>query len=445
MDIYSNKRVLIDSDNPSLCRDESICRKCGLCKLVCNRDMAVDGYYDPAKTGNSAVCVNCGQCLQACPFGSLKIINDMPQFLAAIKNPNKKVACILAPAVRVAFGEMFGKAAGTNVAPKIVGLLKQMGVDFVFDTTFGADLTTMEEAAELVLRLKTKSKLPMFSSCCPAWVKYAETFLPNYLNNLSTCRSPIGMQSAIIKTYFAKQKGLLPNDLYVVAITPCIAKKFEILRPEMCKANEYFCLGSAKDTDCVITTVELAQETQKRNINFDEIKPKKFDQIVGNGSGLGLGFGASGGVAQSVLKTAYYLLNGTPAPQNLVELSPVEGNPALRRGKVNLGSKTVDVAAVYGTAKLKEFLILNQNNLPDFIEVMACPNGCVGGGGQPKCTPETLKARKMGILQSNKKQKITAAYQNPQIQELYATFLKKPLSKTSKELLHTTFVDRSLT
>ncbi len=431
MEKYSEIRVPIAHDNPSIRRKESRCVLCGKCKDVCAKQIGVAGYwkYD----GNDIVCINCGQCANVCPVDSIEEQDDTSTFMQAI-NSGKKVAIIVSPSVRVSLGEMFNMPAGELVTGKMVAALKKLGAEYVFDTTFGADLTIMEEASELIERIKSGNNLPQFTSCCPAWVKFVETFYPQYINNLSSCRSPIGMQASILKHHFAKQNGIDPTNLYVVAVTPCVAKKYEAKRPEL--VGEY-----GQNCNLVITVRELGKLLKSQKINFKTLKDEQFDSAYPTGSGAGVIFGASGGVMEAAVRTAYYLTTGENPPTNLLNFSAVRGTTNIKTAKIKLLNKEIKLCVIFGTAAARSVLDKLKTKKYDFIEVMTCPNGCVGGGGQPKCnnTFSTVEARANGLYSADEKMQVRASYLNPQINKLYKEFLNKPLSDTAKKYLHTTY------
>ena len=430
---FSNVRVPIDKDNVSICRKESLCIKCGACKNVCSFNVGVYGNYDLNKV-NKAICVNCGQCSLVCPTKSISEVNDYSKLKKLMKNNKIKVFQI-APAVRASLGEEFGIEIGTNVEGKIVTALKKLGADYVFDTTFGADLTIMEEANELVDRIKNKKVLPMFTSCCPAWVKFVETFYPEFIPNLSSCKSPILMQGAIIKNYFAELNNINKKKIITVAVTPCTAKKYEIKREEF-----------NNDIDFVITTRELANWIREEKINFNKLKDSKFDNIMSRGSGAGIIFGNSGGVMESALRTADYILTGK---KNVLKIEDTRGFINIKESVVKIGEYKLKVAVINGTGdakKILEKLKAGEVNY-DFIEVMGCEGGCIAGGGQPRVhfpvTGEIKRKRKDCLFELDDNCKLRYSYENPDIIKLYDEYLEKPLSKKSKDILHTHYVNRS--
>lgn len=430
---FSNVRVPIDKDNVSICRKESLCIKCGACKNVCSFNVGVYGNYDLNKV-NKAICVNCGQCSLVCPTKSISEVNDYLKLKKLMKNNKIKVFQI-APAVRASLGEEFGIEIGTNVEGKIVTALKKLGADYVFDTTFGADLTIMEEANELVDRIKNKKVMPMFTSCCPAWVKFVETFYPEFIPNLSSCKSPILMQGAIIKNYFAELNNINKKKIITVAVTPCTAKKYEIKREEF-----------NNDIDFVITTRELANWIREEKINFNKLKDSEFDNIMSRGSGAGIIFGNSGGVMESALRTVDYILTGK---KNVLKIEDTRGFINIKESVVKIGEYKLKVAVINGTGdakKILEKLKTGEVNY-DFIEVMGCEGGCIAGGGQPRVhfpvTGEIKRKRKDCLFDLDDNCKLRYSYENPDIIKLYDEYLEKPLGKKSKKLLHTSYVNRN--
>ncbi len=433
---FIDKRVPIEKDNPSIYRDEQKCIKCGACRGICKFRIGVYGNYDLEETNNKAICINCGQCRIACPTGSIDCVKDYPSVKKAIQD-GKVVIFQTAPSVRVALGEEFGQAPGTNVQKKLVAALKQLGASYVFDTTFGADLTIMEESSELLRRLQSKEKLPMFTSCCPGWVKFCETFYPELIPNLSTAKSPISMQGAIIKTYFSEINNIPKEDIVSVAITPCTAKKYEINREEF-----------NHDIDYVITTSELATWLKEENINLMALEDQEYDSVMSSGSGSGYIFGNSGGVMESALRTAYYFLTGANPKGKLLNLEEVRGQKDIKEATVKLGDISLKVCVVNGTGDAKKLIDkMKEEKLHyDFIEVMACDGGCIAGGGQPKVnfpiTPDIKEQRIKGLYQLDNNNHLRNAYENPDIIKLYQDYLGEPLSPKAHALLHTTYTNR---
>ncbi|HCV54775.1 MAG TPA: hydrogenase, partial [Erysipelotrichaceae bacterium] len=309
-------RVPIEPGNPSIERIEDKCIKCGNCRDVCRDYISVLGYYDLEKTDDTAVCIHCGQCANVCPTGSIQEIPEAGFVKAAIKDPSKVVIFSTSPSVRVSLGEEFGMADGSFVEGKMVALLRRLGADYVLDTNFAADLTIVEEASELVERLQhpdASKPLPQFTSCCPAWVKFAEIYYPELLPHISSAKSPIGMQGPTIKTYFAKKMGIDPRSIVNVAVTPCTAKKFEIRREEMKAAGRYLGIDGMRDMDYVITTRELAEWAREENIDFRSLSDSSYDPLMSQASGAGVIFGNTGGVMEAALRTAYTYLTNEPA------------------------------------------------------------------------------------------------------------------------------------
>ena len=443
-------RVPIEPDNPSIQRFEDKCIKCGMCRDVCTNDIAVLGTYTLEQTGNQAVCIHCGQCANVCPVDSITETYEYQDVINAIRDPEKIVIFSTSPSVRVALGEEFGMADGSFVQGKMVALLRALGADYVLDTNFAADLTIVEEASELIERLTKKTApLPQFTSCCPAWVKFMETYFPDMTDHLSTAKSPIGMQGPTIKTYFAKKVGIDPKKIVNVAVTPCTAKKFEIRRDEMHAAGTYLGDETMRDMDQVITTRELAKWAREAGIDFDALEDSNYDSLMGEASGAGVIFGNTGGVMEAALRTAYEFVTNTPAPTDLISLSPVRGYEGIREASIPVGDLTVKVAVAYGTANAKQLveLIRSGEKTYDFVEVMTCPGGCIGGGGQPKDIMKdkdtVRKARIQGLYTKDSSMTIRKSHENPDIKKVYEEFYGKPLSEMAEQMLHTAYEDRS--
>ncbi|MDR3249337.1 MAG: 4Fe-4S binding protein, partial [Treponema sp.] len=325
---FADIRIPIEKDNPAIMRHEELCIKCGACRRVCEQDIAVGSMYNLTNTGDVPICIHCGQCANVCPVNSITEKYEYQAVRAAIADPCKTVIFSTSPSVRVGIGEEFGFPPGTFLQRKMVGALRMLGADFVLDTNFSADLTIMEEAAELVERVTKKTRpLPQFTSCCPAWVKFAETFYPELLPHISTAKSPIGMQGPSVKVWFARQMGIDPRSIVNVALTPCTAKKFEIRREEMCGAGKELGIEGMRDMDHVITTRELAKWLREANINFNDIKESEYDRLMGEASGAGVIFGNSGGVMEAAARTAYFMVTGNNPPDDFYRLEPVRGMP----------------------------------------------------------------------------------------------------------------------
>lgn len=442
-------RVPIEQDNPSIIREEELCIKCGMCRNVCQEKIGVHGTYTLEETGDRAICIHCGQCANVCPVNSIHERYEYGNVREAIQDPEKVVIVSTSPSVRAALGEAFGMPEGSFVEGKMVALLRKLGFDYVLDTNFAADLTIMEEAAELIERLKAGERLPQFTSCCPAWVEYVETYYPELMGHLSTAKSPISMQGPTIKTYFAGQKEIRPETIVNVALTPCTAKKYEIRREELHGAADYLQNPEIRDMDYVITTRELARWAKEEGIDFAALEDGNYDDLMSEASGGGVLFGNSGGVMEAALRTAYYMITGENPPADLLEYEPVRGTEGVKTGTVTIGEQTLKVAAVYGTANAKKLIeSWKQGDVHyDFIEVMTCPCGCIGGGGQPKeylMMSGTLHENRMKALYRKESgTKLRSSYENPEIIELYQKFYGAPLHELSEKMLHTHYRDRS--
>lgn len=442
-------RVPIDIDNPAIMRDEAKCIKCGQCRDICTQYIGVHGTYDLSCTGDRAVCINCGQCANVCPVQSITEKYEYQDVEKCIQDPEKIVIFSTSPSVRAALGEEFGMPEGSFVQGKMVGLLRALGADYVLDTNFSADLTIMEEGSELIERLtKGTMPLPQFTSCCPAWVKYAETYFPELKENISTAKSPIGMQGPMIKTYFADKMKLDPARIVNVAVTPCTAKKFEIRREEMKAAGEHLGIDGMRDMDYVITTRELAKWARERGIDFGVLPDCEFDSLMGTGSGAGVIFGNTGGVMEAALRTVYEVMTGQKAPSVLFDLEPVRGMEGVREAELEVGSMTVRVAVIYGTANAARFIkdMRASGKEYHFIEVMTCPGGCIGGGGQPldrKYEGDSLREKRIeSLYKRDRSMTLRSSHENPEIIKLYSEFLGKPLGDTAEKMLHTMYFDR---
>lgn len=443
-------RVPIEADNPAIRRIENLCIKCGQCRDICRDYISVLGYYDLSKTNDTAVCIHCGQCANVCPVSSITETPEMDAVIAAAKDPDKVLIVSTSPSVRVSLGEAFGMQRGSFVEGKMIALLRKLGADYVLDTNFAADMTIVEEASELVERITTHNKpLPQFTSCCPAWVKFAEIYYPELLPNISSAKSPIGMQGPTIKTYFAKKMGIDPKKIVNVALTPCTAKKFEIRRGEMNASARYLELPGLRDMDHVITTRELADWAKKADIDFSTLEDSKFDKLMGEASGAGVIFGNTGGVMEAAVRTAYEFVTHEPAPKELYTLEPVRGMQEIREAAVEIGTLRLQLAVIYGTSNVRRFLSMAKESGKhyDFIEVMTCPGGCIGGGGQPKADVEERRtmvdSRIESLYKRDAQMKLRKSHENPELKQLYEEFYRKPLSPIAEEMLHTSYTDRS--
>jgi NADH-quinone oxidoreductase subunit G len=428
----------VDASNPSLVRDPNKCILCGACVRACEefQGHAVLGFANRgSKTTVAPIggrelscvdCVYCGQCAAVCPTGALTIKSDVEKVWDEITNPNKKVAVQMAPAVRVALGEVFGMKPGENVIGKLNAALRRLGFDIVFDTNFSADLTIMEEGTEFLERLKSGENLPLFTSCCPAWVKYMETAHPDMLNHLSTAKSPMSMLSPVLKERLGK-------DLTVVAIMPCTAKKFEAAREEL------------EGTDYVLTTQELGTMISAAGIDFAALEPEEADSPFGEYTGAGTIFGASGGVAEAAARTAYELATGKPLAD--VDIKTFRGTSNRSKTTELDINGTKVVVRVVSTLKEAEKAIQEVKNGTaafQMLEVMACPGGCVSGGGQPKsCNSCNVRGeRAQGLYKEDSQLTHRKSHENPSIKKLYAEYLEKPGSHKAHKLLHTTYSDK---
>lgn len=443
-------RVPIEPDNPSIERIESLCVKCGLCTKVCRDPIGVLGKYELQETGDKAVCIHCGQCANVCPTASIVEKSEVESVQKALADTTKVVVFTASPAVRVSLGEAFGAAPGSFVQGKMVALLRRLGANYVFDTDFGADLTIMEEARELADRIRNGSgPLPQFTSCCPAWVKFCEIFHPEILGNLSQAKSPIAMQGATIKSYFAKITGIDPAAIVNVAVTPCTAKKFEIRRPEMNAAGRRIGKPEIRDTDYVITARELARWAKEEKIDFSALPESAFDSPLGTASGAGVIFGNTGGVMEAALRTTYHFLTGKTLTHDAVKLDAVRGYGSVREATVTFGQTTIRAAVVYGTKEADAVLndISAGRRHYDFMEVMTCPGGCIGGGGQPKLAygteDEGRRARIAALYARDEALTLRSSFENPEIVAAYEEFYGAPGSDFAKAMLHTEYVDRS--
>ena len=448
--LSTNIRVAIEKDNPSICRDEEKCIQCGMCKKICTDYIGVNGNYSLEDTNDVAVCINCGQCANVCPQSSITEVYDYKKVESVINSKDKIVIFTTSPAVRISLGEEFNMKDGSFVESKMVALLRKLGANYVLDTNFAADLTIVEEASELIERITSKNKpLPQFTSCCPAWVKYAETFHPDMLDHISTSKSPIGMQGPTIKTYFAKKMGIDPSKIVNVALTPCTAKKFEIKRDEMNASGKYYNLDEMRDMDYVITTRELAIWAKEHNIDLNDLEDSNYDNLMGKSSGAGVIFANTGGVMEAALRTAYTYITKEEPPTLFYDLETVRGMEGTREATLKINGMDINVAVVYGTKNASKFIekIKNGNKQYHFVEVMTCPGGCIGGGGQPKGTQfkgNTLREKRIeGLYKRDLEMKVRLSHENEEIKALYKEFYGKPLSDLAQKMLHTTYFDRS--
>lgn len=443
----------IDNLSPSIVRDFNKCILCRRCVAACKNVQKI-GAIDCINRGfescistvgdhslNDVNCTFCGQCIEACPTGALHEKETINDVWTKLKDPDSIVIVQTAPAVRVALGEEFGMGIGINVTGKMVTALKRLGFDKVFDTNTGADLTIMEEANEFINRFKNNDNLPMITSCSPGWVKYIEMNYPELLPHLSSCKSPHEMFGAIIKTYYAKKENIDPKKIYVVSVMPCIAKKFERQREEM-KEGELF------DVDNVITTRELARMIKQANIEFNKLEDSKFDNPMGEATGAGAIFGVTGGVMEAALRTAQDTLTGESLPQ--IDFEEVRGTQNIKRANIEIAGKEIKVVAASGLANAKTILEEIKRGKADyqFVEIMACPGGCIMGGGQPiksskiQAEVDVKKLRAQALYSIDEKSVIRKSHENPVMKKIYKEFLGKPGSELAEELLHTAYEKR---
>ncbi len=438
----------LDVSSPSIERDPDKCILCGKCVRVCEevQDIAAIDFVGRGSLAcigtafdqglNLSSCINCGQCIMVCPTGALRETSMLKRVVEALNDPEMTVVVQHAPAISVTLGEEFGLKPGTDVMGLMTSALRRLGFDRVFDTSFTADLTIMEEASELVQRVSQGGKLPMLTSCSPGWIKFIEQFYPEMLENVSTCKSPQQMMGAIIKSYFADNEGLDPKKIFSVSVMPCVAKKFEAERPEMAR-------DGVPDVDAVLTTRELARLIRMRGLDFHDLEPAGADTPFGERTSAGKIFGASGGVMEAAVRTAYHLITGDEL-ENL-DVKAVRGMEGVKEAKVTVGDLEVGVAVANGVANARKLLDQIREGRDDlhFIEVMTCPGGCIAGGGQPIGTdPEKIRDRVKALYKIDSEDRIRVSHQNPSIQRLYEEFLGEPLGHKSHELLHTHYHKR---
>lgn len=450
--LYAGQRsdAKLDISSPSLIRDPAKCILCGRCVRVCEEVQAVAaidfiGRGSRTRVGtafdlglNVSSCITCGQCITVCPTGALSEQSHIERVLHALNDPETVVAVQHAPSISVTLAEAVGLKPAVDVTGTLTAALRRLGFDWVFDTSFAADLTIMEEASELVARIRQGGRLPMMTSCSPGWIKYVEQFYPDSIPNLSTCKSPQQMLGAVIKSHFAERAHLDPAKIFSVSIMPCTAKKFEASRGEMLR-------NGLADVDAVLTTRELAQLIRMHGIDIQTLAPESGDSPFGERSTAGKLFGATGGVAEAAIRTAHFLLTGGELPE--LKVQAVRGLKGIKEARLRLGELEVGVAVVSGLGNAKRLLGQIRGGRRDlhFIEVMTCPGGCIAGGGQPIGTNlEAVRARMQTLYTIDRDGAVRVSHRNPSIQRLYREFLGEPMGRKSHDLLHTTYSRREV-
>lgn len=454
---YEGERIVhpIDSSSPSIVRDQNKCILCGRCISVCDKiqKVGVLGFIErgfKTKVGQpfdknleESPCIRCGQCINVCPVGALHEKEEIDYVWEALEDKSKHVIVQTAPAVRAGLGEEFGLPMGTRVTGQMAAALKRLGFDKVFDTDFAADLTIMEEGHELLHRIQNNGVLPMITSCSPGWINYCEEFYPEFLPNLSSCKSPQQMFGAIAKSYYAEVNGLDPKDIYVVSVMPCTAKKGEKMRPELS-------VNGIQDVDAVLTTRELAKMIRQAGIHFNQLEDENFDQLLGESTGAGVIFGVTGGVMEAALRTVSEVVLEKTLED--IEYSQVRGIEGIKEASVKLGDIDVKIAVAHSTGQATRLLemIKNGEKTYHFIEIMGCSGGCVNGGGQPivdpvtKMTVDVRVERAKALYSEDEAKVLRKSHENPMIQKLYAEYLGKPNGHKAHELLHTSYKQKEI-
>jgi len=439
----------MDTSTPALVRDPDKCILCRRCVSVCEKIQTVEAIV-PLERGMKtvvgpafhqkmadSVCIQCGQCVLACPTGALHEKENIDEVWEALNDPKKHVIVQTAPAIRVAISEEFGSEPGKVSTGKLVAALRRLGFDKVFDTDFTADLTIMEEGTEFLTRLKEGGTLPLLTSCSPGWINFIETFYPELLSNVSTCKSPQQMFGALAKTYYAEKTGIDPADIVSISIMPCVAKKFEAQRPEM-RDSGY------QDVDYVLTTRELARLIKRSGISFDLLPDEQYDDPLGISTGAALIFGATGGVMEAALRTVYEIVTGETLAD--INFHAVRGLTGVKEATIQVGDIGVKVAVAHGISNARALMEKIKSGEADyhFVEIMCCPGGCIGGGGQPIPTNDEIRAKRIaGIYEGDSAMEIRKSHENPAVQQLYKEFLGKPLGEKSHHLLHTSYSPRN--